>query len=99
MLSLLVAPIVAVYSLALEPIAPFTWFGLSFSTLDVAAAVRLCVALRQLREKFHQEHMHKRAGDPRIAEVETRSFVRDVLTTLTVVYGGEAVIGAQIIIL
>ncbi|KAH9939586.1 hypothetical protein B0H21DRAFT_756282 [Amylocystis lapponica] len=91
MLSLLLAPIMAVYSYALQPVAPFTWLGLSFSALDVAAALRLCIALRQLREKFQLDHARQRTTDARLPAVETRSFVRNVLTTLTVVFGGEAV--------
>ncbi|GBE82754.1 hypothetical protein BKA93DRAFT_763979 [Sparassis latifolia] len=93
MISLLLAPIVEVYRFALTPIAPFTWFGLSFSTLDVAAAVRLCVALRQLREKHYQDHVQKVSDADKNShpQIERRSWLRDVSATLMVVYGGEAV--------
>lgn len=91
-MSLAVAPIVELYRYILQPIAPFTWFGLSLSTLDVAATVRLCVALRQLREKLHRDYIVSKAksGQP-AKDLEERSFVRDAATTLIVVYGGEAV--------
>ncbi|KAF7311328.1 hypothetical protein MKEN_01034500 [Mycena kentingensis (nom. inval.)] len=85
MTSLLTAPIIAVYDLSLAPIPPFTWFGLSLSTLDVAAAVRLCLVLRQIKESLYREHVSKRPGHA----VEPKSFTRDLSTTLTVVYGGE----------
>ncbi|KAK7688981.1 hypothetical protein QCA50_007672 [Cerrena zonata] len=91
-MSLAVVPIVELYRYILQPIAPFTWFGLSISTLDVAATVRLCVALRQLREKLHRDYLAAKlkSGQP-LKELEERSFVRDAATTLIVVYGGEAV--------
>ena len=105
MASLLLAPIVEVFRLILAPIAPFTWLGLPFSTLDTVAALRLCVALRQFREKLARDHALKlktmSGGDPEkekeraaIREMEQRSFVRDAAATLVVVYGGEAVMGA-----
>ena len=88
MASLLLAPIVEVFRLILAPIAPFTWLGLPFSTLDTVAALRLCVALRQFREKLARDHALKlktmSGGDPEkekeraaIREMEQRSFVRD----------------------
>ena len=91
---LAVAPVVELYRYILQPIAPFTWFGLPISTLDVAATVRLCVALRQIREKLHRDYLAAKAksGQPvETKELEERSFVRDAVTTLLVVYGGEAV--------
>ena len=95
MLDLLLAPIVEIYRLALYPIAPFTWFGLPFSTLDVAAALRTCIALRQIREQLHKEHVAKKAvvKDASIPEVQERSFVRDLTAVLLVVFGGEAMSG------
>ncbi|KAL1757760.1 hypothetical protein FB107DRAFT_208443 [Schizophyllum commune] len=85
----LLAPLVSVYSYILEPIAPFTWFGVGLSTLDVLAAARLCVALRQMREALYKEHVRKH-GSP-VGVEHDKSFVRDIVTTWTVVYGGEAV--------
>ena len=88
----LLAPLVSVYSYILEPIAPFTWFGVGLSTLDVLAAARLCVALRQMREALYKEHVRKH-GSP-VGVEHDKSFVRDIVTTWTVVYGGEAVASA-----
>ncbi|KAH9890569.1 hypothetical protein C8Q73DRAFT_704812 [Cubamyces lactineus] len=96
-MSLLLSPIIQVYRLSLQPVAPFTWFGLSLSTLDVVAAFRLCVALRQIREKLWRDHVQKlktvKAEKEAVAlpKVEERSFVRDAVSVLLVVYGGEAV--------
>ncbi|OSX64872.1 hypothetical protein POSPLADRAFT_1133806 [Postia placenta MAD-698-R-SB12] len=89
----LLAPLVALYRFVLQPVAPFAWFGLSFSLLDVAAAFRTCVALRQLKEQFHARHIAKKQATKEVTvqDVESRSFVRDVTATLMVVYGGEAV--------
>ncbi|KAI0668433.1 hypothetical protein C8Q78DRAFT_993453 [Trametes maxima] len=96
-MSLLLYPVVEAYRYALQPVAPFTWFGLSLSTLDVVATVRLCVALRQIREKLWRDHVLKtktvqsEKGVVALPEVEQRSFVRDAASVLLVVYGGEAV--------
>ncbi|KAI0081450.1 hypothetical protein K474DRAFT_1587777 [Panus rudis PR-1116 ss-1] len=99
-MSFAVEPIVELYRYVLQPIAPFTWLGLSISTLDVAAAFRLCIALRQIKEKLYVEHKAKLASASasgekgskvEVKEFEERSFVRDVSATLLVVYGGEAV--------
>ncbi|KAJ2972081.1 hypothetical protein NUW54_g12351 [Trametes sanguinea] len=82
---------------ALQPVAPFTGSASRSSTLDVAAAVRLCVALRQIREKLWRDHVEKtktvRSEKEAVTlpEVEERSFVRDAAAVLLVVYGGEAV--------
>lgn len=100
-MSLLLLPVVEVYRLILQPVAPFTWFGLNLSTLDVVAAFRLCIALRQIREKLWHDHVLKlktvKANEKETAvtvpEIEERSFVRDAAAALVVVYGGEAVMG------
>ena len=100
-MALLLAPIVEVYRLILQPVAPFSWFGLQLSTLDVVAAFRLCVALRQIREQLWHDHVLKQksiSADEKgksaaVPEVEPRSFVRDAVATLLVVYGGEALTG------
>lgn len=96
-MSLALAPLVELYRYVLSPIAPFTWFGFPISTLDVVAAFRLCIALRQLREGLHAQHVAKARKEGKVPEVEARSFVRDVSTTLTVVYGGEAITGKKCI--
>ncbi|KAJ7574546.1 hypothetical protein C8J56DRAFT_978547 [Mycena floridula] len=80
-------PIIAIFQYSLQPIAPFTWFGLNVSTLDMVATVRLCVILRQIKDMLHKQHVDVNGHDT----VESRSFVRSFLTTLIVVYGGEAV--------
>ena len=100
-MSLLLLPVVEVYRLILQPVAPFTWFGLNLSTLDVVAAFRLCIALRQIREKLWHDHVLKlktvKANEKETAvtvpEIEERSFVRDAAAALLVVYGGEAGMG------
>ncbi|KAF7337970.1 hypothetical protein MVEN_02020600 [Mycena venus] len=49
-MSLLLTPIIGVFNYTLQPIAPFTWFNVSLSTLDVVAAFRLCIVLRQIKD-------------------------------------------------
>lgn len=78
-------PLIHVFRYILEPIAPFTWFGLAITTLDVVAAFRLCFALRQLRESTYAKHPSSKAGP-----VEGKSYIKNLSTTLLVVYGGEA---------
>lgn len=88
----MLAPLVYGFQWSLQPIAPFTWFGLGVSTLDVVAAFRLCLVLRQLRESLYAEHLSKRgrvAAKTKALEFDEKSFVKDLSTTLTVVYGGE----------
>ena len=86
-------PFVSLYRYALTPLAPFAWFGLKISSLDVVATLRLCYVLRSLREESRNEHAKRRATDSNIPPPEDRSFARDALTVLTVVYGGEAIAG------
>ncbi|KAF8919208.1 hypothetical protein CPB85DRAFT_1549167 [Mucidula mucida] len=76
--------VAALYAHVLTPIAPFSWFGLPVSTLDLAGAVRLCIIMRQIKDILHKEHMSKPG-----AVAEARSFARSAATTLTVVFGGE----------
>lgn len=78
-------PMIQVFRCILEPIAPFTWFGLTITTLDVVAAFRLCFALRQLRESTYAKHFSSKGGP-----AEGKSFIKNLSTTLLVVYGGEA---------
>lgn len=84
---ILVSPFIEVFRYSLQPIAPFTWFGLPISTLDVVAAVRLCLALRQIREQQYLQHVRTKG----LHNVEQKSFIKSVSTTLIVVYGGESV--------
>jgi hypothetical protein len=87
-MSALLNPLVYTFQWSLQPIAPFTWFGLGITTLDVVAAARLCLGLRQLRESVYAEYVSKKGDN----EIE-KSFVKDLSTTLTVTYGGEAMAG------
>lgn len=84
------APFQSVYNITLQPLAPFTWFGLSLSTLDIIATFRLCLVLRQVREL--QWNAHVAQHGPK-AKREPRSFAKDAFNTLLVVYGGEAAMG------
>ncbi|PPQ82391.1 hypothetical protein CVT25_008352 [Psilocybe cyanescens] len=83
----LLAPLVELYRYSLEPIAPFTWLGWGINTLDVVAAFRLCILLRQIREVALKQHISSKGS----SQVEESSFVKSASTTLLVVYGGEAV--------
>ena len=88
------AHVVSAYQTLLTPIPPFTWFGSPISTLDVAAALRLCVVLRQLREMSLKNHLRRNGSSNekgRVSSVEESSSVKNVALTLCVVYGGEAV--------
>ncbi|KAF5379885.1 hypothetical protein D9757_007176 [Collybiopsis confluens] len=83
----LLAPVTGIFSYALQPIAPFTWFGVPLSTLDVLAAFRLCLVLRQIREDLYRKHVKTNGR----TSIEPRSFVRSASTVLTVIFGGEAI--------
>jgi hypothetical protein len=94
----LLGPFIYAFQLALRPIPLFTWFGLGISSLDVAATVRLCLALRQLREGLYAEHIAKMSNTASRTksnlELDEKSFVKNLSTTLTVVYGGETMTAA-----
>lgn len=83
------SPLIEIYRYSLQPIAPFTWFGLGINTLDVVATLRLCLILRQIREQLYAQHISTKGT----VAVEPKSFVKSVAATLLVVYGGEAVAG------
>lgn len=85
-------PFISLYRYAVEPIAPFTWFGTKVCSLDLVAVFRLCIALRQMREDLYAKHL-RTAGENRLALADERSFVRDACALLTIVFGGEAIIG------
>lgn len=68
-------PFISLYRYALEPIAPFSWFGIKVCSIELVAALRLCTVLRQVREDLYAKHQ-RRAGD-KPASVEERSFLRD----------------------
>jgi hypothetical protein len=84
-------PFTSLYRYALEPIEPFSWFGIKVCSIELVAALRLCTVLRQVREDLYAKHQ-RRAGD-KPASVEERSFLRDACTSLTIKFGGEAIIG------
>ncbi|KAG1865288.1 hypothetical protein F4604DRAFT_2026214 [Suillus subluteus] len=84
-------PFISLYRYALEPIAPFSWFGIKVCSIELVAALRLCTILRQTREDLYAKYQ-RRAGDKQ--SVEERSFLRDACTSLTIKFGGEAVIGS-----
>jgi len=103
-MSLALAPIVELYRWGLQPVAPLSWFGIQISTIEVVAAVRLCLILRQVREliakayKAHAPQATPGASEKEKAEVaalgpkfEEKSLVRDLAATLIVVHGGDAI--------
>jgi len=57
------SPILFIYEHTLQPLSALSWMGAPISTLDVAAAFRLAVILRQLREGFHQQHLARLANE------------------------------------
>lgn len=112
LMSFALVPVIALYHYALQPLSVFSWLGIPVSALDVVGALRLAVAVRQLREVYHDEHLTKvtatnpknrsggRAGgkSQRVAADEAlqpRSRVRDIVTTLVIVHGGEAIVGVS----
>ena len=80
---------VGVYRHILQPLAPLSTLGFQVTVLDVLAAARLCIAMRQLREEQHRRHLAKQGSK----SIEDTSFVRSLAATLLVVYGGEAITG------
>ena len=103
-MSLALAPIVELYRWGLQPVAPFSWFGIQIGAIEFAAAVRLCLILRQVREliakgyKAHAAQATARASEKeKVAagalgpKFEEKSLVRDLVATLIVVHGGDAI--------
>ncbi|KAH9063794.1 hypothetical protein EDB83DRAFT_2383149 [Lactarius deliciosus] len=88
------ASIVAFYDYALQPVSALAWVGDPISILDIAAAFRLALILRQVRELFHNEHIAKRSSKngQNVDLPEQRSRVRDLVTNFIMVFGGEAVV-------
>lgn len=68
----------------LAPFPILAWFGIEVTTLDTLAVIRLCLILRQIRQAVRTSYTGK---------IQPSSFTKDALTTLVVVYGGEAVAG------
>ena len=102
-MSVLLAPIVQFYRTILQPVELIQAFGITLSSLDLAAAFRLCLVMRQIREQLLTAHLKKAAaasfgpnagsGHVKVQEVERRSFVREASAVLLVVYAGEALTG------
>ena len=97
-MSLVLAPIVELYRWGLQPVAPFSWFGIPLGAIDVAAAVRLCLVLRQVRELIAKTYKteglsekEKVAAPAPGFKFEEKSLVRDLVATLIVVHGGDAI--------
>lgn len=98
------ASIVAFYDYALQPVSALAWIGVPISILDAAAAFRLALILRQVREQFYNDHLAKTSSALRQSKngqtgknpdaLEQRSYTRDLATTLLMVFGGEAIVGA-----
>ncbi|KAF8638848.1 hypothetical protein AX17_001906 [Amanita inopinata Kibby_2008] len=80
-------PLVDVFRYGLQPAPLIASLGLQVSVIDVVAAIRLCAALRQMREESHRQHLARMGAQ----SVEAKSFVRSLMATLVVVYGGEAI--------
>ena len=89
-MSLVLTPIVEFYRNILQPVQTLQMFGVTLTSLDLAAAFRLCLVLRQIREQLFHAHLRKAASGVRVQGIEKRSFVREASAVLIVVYGGEA---------
>lgn len=85
----LLSPFILLFRYSLQPIAPFTWFGLRISTLDAISVVRLCLLLRQIRDIVSAKHLSSKGATP----VEEKSFIKSLTATLIAAYGGEALAG------
>ncbi|KAF8745007.1 hypothetical protein AX14_012014 [Amanita brunnescens Koide BX004] len=81
--------IVDVYQYILQPLSPFSFFGLPVTTLDVVAALRLCIGMRQMREEQHRRYLATPGSSRK--STEDSSFMRSLMATLLIVYGGEAI--------
>ena len=71
-MSLVLAPVIALYRYGLKPLPVFTWLGLPVSALDVAGALRLALVSRQHREMYLEQHIakvvnHKGRGGVKLA--------------------------------
>jgi hypothetical protein len=58
----LLAPIIAFYDFALQPVPGLAWLGTPVSALELAGAFRLAVVLRQQRDLYHEQHVAKMAA-------------------------------------
>ena len=93
-MSFVVEPVAEFYRTILKPAQPFSSLaGMPITLLDLGAAFRLCLVLRQVRETLRERHELKVKAGVETRQMEERSFVREALTTLLVVYGGEVLTG------
>jgi len=91
-MSILLEPVAEFYRAVLNPMQPFSNLaGMPITLLDIAACFRLCLVLRQVREQLRAKHEERIEAGAEIRKIEERSFVREALATLLVVYGGEAI--------
>lgn len=89
-MSFVLSAIIAVYEASLQPIASLYAVGVIVTPMDIVIATRRAFILRQLRETFHREHVHK----SKPAQVESRAHARGLLTVLVMACSGEAIVGA-----
>ncbi|KAG2338580.1 hypothetical protein BDR05DRAFT_1042662 [Suillus weaverae] len=80
-------PFISLYRYALEPIAPFSWFGIKVCPIELVAALRFCTILRHIREDLYAKYQ-RRAGI---------TLHLDLCTSLTIEFGGEAMIGTLLL--
>lgn len=91
-MSILFEPVAEFYRAVLNPMQPFSSLaGTPITLLDIAACFRLCLVLRQIREQLRARHDERIKAGAETRRAEERSFVREALATLIVVYGGEAI--------
>jgi hypothetical protein len=80
----------------MAPIPILASFGLPYSIFDLAGSLRLAFVLRQLREAERakaiklQEKLASE-GITDVKQIEEPYIVKDLVTVLTVIYGGEAI--------
>ena len=61
-MSFFLTPFIAIYDYGLRPVPPLAWLGVPLTALDIAGALRLAVALRQLREVYYDQCVSKPAS-------------------------------------
>jgi hypothetical protein len=66
------------------------------SILDVAGAIRLCIALRQIKQMNARKQVAVKGKKGAAAPEEEWAWLKDLWTTLTIVYGGEVISGAML---
>ncbi len=83
-------------STGLAPIPALTRYGIPFSLFDLVGSMRLALVLRQIRDaelaKARELQEKLKTEDPsRVREIEEPYFIKDFVTILTVIWGGELV--------